>query len=135
MAIIEENSFREANDQIRDLAVHKLEVSSNEHTRYLCECADPACVETIELTVDEYDVISDKPGLKVVAPGHGSGADVSQRNGRFWIVTLAQSDQTDVPSAENLDSVLDDLRERAADIRRALQADARVTREAPSESG
>jgi hypothetical protein len=135
MAIVKDNSFREANDQIRDLAVHKLEVRSNEFTRYLCECTDPACVETIELTVDEYDEISDKPGLKVVAPGHGSAADVSQRNGRFSVVTLVQSDQTDAPSAENLDAVLDDLREQAANIRRVLQADARVIREAPSESG
>jgi hypothetical protein len=135
MAVVEDNSFREANDQIRDLAVHKLEVSSNEHTRYLCECADPACVETIELTVDEYDEVSDLPGVKVVAPGHGSGADVRQRNGRFWIVRLVQSDLADAPSAENLDAVLDDLRDKAADIRRALQADARVIREAPSESG
>ena len=60
MAVVKD-SFREANDQIRDLAVHKLEVRSNELTRYLCECADPACVETIELTVDEYDEVSDQP--------------------------------------------------------------------------
>ena len=131
MAVVKDNSFREANDQIRDLAVHKLEVSSNEHTRYLCECADPACVETIELTVDEYDEVSDLPGVKVVAPGHGSSADVRRRNGRFWIVTLVQ----DAPSAENLDAVLNDLRDQAADIRHALQADARAIREAPSESG
>ena len=135
-SIVEEESLRAANNWVRDLAVYEPEAPSRKRRRFLCECAEPACVETIELTLDEYDRIRDQAGVRAVAPGHGSGADVNGRNDRFWVATEAQSHMTDEPSADNLDAVLSDIRDQAADIRDALNEQmSAAMREAPSENG
>jgi len=37
---------------------------------YVCECADPACAETIPLTAGEYAAVREGERRFVVAPGH-----------------------------------------------------------------
>jgi hypothetical protein len=79
--------FREVNDRLRDLALHEFDVPRTRRTTYLCECGDPDCLETVELSLDEYEILRAESGLRMVAPGHEPpGWDVIARTGRADIV-------------------------------------------------
>ena len=39
-------------------------------TDYLCECSDTTCIETIELTNDEYERARSRPTVFMLVPGH-----------------------------------------------------------------
>lgn len=58
--------FREVNERI--------ETISSEHRvvdgEILCECANSGCIETIALTLDEYEAIRSMPTHFFVVPGH-----------------------------------------------------------------
>jgi len=59
--------FREVNEQIEDL-------QSGEGVEgrfdFLCECADKDCVETVSLTLLEYEAVRSEATQFVVLPGH-----------------------------------------------------------------
>jgi hypothetical protein len=44
--------------------------SSDGKQAYVCECVDPDCVQTVELTASEYETVRASPDRFVVAPGH-----------------------------------------------------------------
>jgi hypothetical protein len=46
---------REVNERIRELSLNGAEVLKAGRTRFLCECGDPACLETMELSFVEYE--------------------------------------------------------------------------------
>jgi len=48
---------------------------------FLCECADPRCMEWVELTVAEYEEIRADGTRYVLGPGHPSQAEVSGKAG------------------------------------------------------
>ncbi len=61
-----ESVFREVNERIAELA-QRLDSSD---TTFLCECADPACAERIEVTLDEYEHARERGTTFLLAPGH-----------------------------------------------------------------
>jgi hypothetical protein len=54
----------------------------------LCECGDPTCTATQEMTLDEYEAASAEPNQLVVTGKHEIAADavVSRRNG-YVVIT------------------------------------------------
>lgn len=60
--------FREVNERIKDLnvAFHPVLPRGD----WVCECADGACVERIEMSLAEYDAIRANPGRFPALPGH-----------------------------------------------------------------
>lgn len=60
--------FREINESIR--AVSEGGVPDGERMGFLCECADTACTETIELTLAEYEAARRVPTHFPIAVGH-----------------------------------------------------------------
>lgn len=59
----DESLFREINERIRAMI-------ADEYTRFLCECANLKCVETIELPLSEYEEVRRVPTHFVVRPEH-----------------------------------------------------------------
>ena len=80
--------FREVNDRLRELAAPVEPGAPPRLTQYLCECADDACLELIELTPEEYETIRSYRAAFVVFPGHESreANRVLERNDRFVLV-------------------------------------------------
>jgi hypothetical protein len=58
--------FRAINEELK-VATHALEPDS---FTIACECADPACVETLEIDVEQYAQIRAEPTHFIVLPGH-----------------------------------------------------------------
>jgi hypothetical protein len=58
-----EQVFRAVNEEIDD-------ASDGGARDYVCECADPACTETIRLTHEEYRAVRTDPKRYVIVPGH-----------------------------------------------------------------
>jgi len=56
--------IREVNERIEELA------SDVTHLEVLCECANPDCVETLELSIGEYEAIRSSPVRFPIKPGH-----------------------------------------------------------------
>jgi hypothetical protein len=63
--------FRSVNERIRDLADGH---GSDQHAyEFLCECADPACVDRVTLTLEEYEAVRADATRFVLAEGHDDG--------------------------------------------------------------
>jgi hypothetical protein len=63
--------FRSVNERIRDLADGH---GSDQHPyEFLCECGDPACVDRVALTLDEYEFVRADATRFVLAEGHDDG--------------------------------------------------------------
>jgi hypothetical protein len=63
-----EDFFRSVNERIRDLADGH---GSDEHAyQFLCECADPSCVERVPLSLEEYEAVRAEGTRFVLADGH-----------------------------------------------------------------
>lgn len=63
---INESVFREVNERIAELG-ERLDTGRLE---FVCECADPACVERLSLTTGEYERVRSEPDRFLVVPGH-----------------------------------------------------------------
>jgi hypothetical protein len=88
--------FREVNEKLRELATPREDLVWNGRTKYLCECGDQACLELLELTLDEYEGLRADHGLRAVVPGHESKTDdVMARAQRFHIVSSDSSPSDD----------------------------------------
>lgn len=76
--------FREANEREREVNDSGLWLA------FVCECADEACVELIELTPEEYEKIRESPTHFAVAPGERHVVPDVERvvaqHQRFWVV-------------------------------------------------
>jgi hypothetical protein len=55
--------FREVNERIND-------VTRENASEYLCECANATCTETIQMTVSDYENVRSVPTHFAVLPGH-----------------------------------------------------------------
>ena len=63
--------FRSVNERIRDLADGH---GSDQHQyEFLCECSDPACVERVRLSLEEYEAVRADATRFVLAEGHEDG--------------------------------------------------------------
>jgi len=56
--------MREVNERIEQIA------EDAAHPEFLCECADADCVETIPLSIAEYEVARSSPLHFPIKPGH-----------------------------------------------------------------
>ncbi len=79
-----ETVFREVNERIEEVALSQL----SEWLVVLCECSDPTCVTTIDITVDEYEATRADGARFALAPGHEDAAveRVVERMERFVVV-------------------------------------------------
>jgi hypothetical protein len=60
---------------------------ANERFKVYCECLDEDCEAELELTLDEWDAIRERPGAYPVALGHpvAEGEQIVERNDRFEV--------------------------------------------------
>jgi len=60
---------------------------ANERFKVYCECVDEECEAELELTLDEWDAIRERPGAYQVVPGHpvAQGEEIVERNDRFEV--------------------------------------------------
>jgi hypothetical protein len=118
---------RDLNERIRDVN-GEAELPTAGSRRYFCECDEQDCLETVELTADEYQEVCADLTVALVAPGHeGAGDRVVKRTGRFSLVVNPAAGSRE-PSPANLEAVLEDLRLRAEEIRHELADQAEQTR-------
>jgi hypothetical protein len=77
--------FREVNKRIRDLTRSG---RFDGPTQFLCECDDPACVATIELTLEEFEAIRWRENVYIVKAGHERphGEWIIEKTLRFVLV-------------------------------------------------
>ena len=78
--------FREVNQRLLDLSLSQVQVPWTDRSRYLCECRQDGCSETIDLTPAEYENIRSYPGVAVVCDGHEADGEVIERTQRFVMV-------------------------------------------------
>ena len=88
-----EARFRDANEKI-EAAVKRLEPSAVT-IPFVCECGRPDCLQTLRLTVAEYELARQNPRYFACAPGHqltgpGLGRLVEER-GNFVICRWERS--------------------------------------------
>jgi hypothetical protein len=86
---LNEDRFRELNERI----VAQLESAGTDlergHLTIVCECADPACHDTIAVTIDDYRRARDDGRHFIVVPYHvvaGTDRPLEQHR-EFWLVT------------------------------------------------
>jgi hypothetical protein len=65
---LNEALFRNANERIRDHAQEH--GADGGRIAFYCECSDRDCVERVEITGPEYEVIRSDPTQFLVLPGH-----------------------------------------------------------------
>ena len=78
--------FREVNDRIREVSAHWAIADA---VTFVCECGRADCVETLTLTLEEYEAVRAEPGRLVVAPHHVDPARqrrVRSEGGRYDVV-------------------------------------------------
>jgi hypothetical protein len=80
-----ESLFRAVNERLKDIGET---VSWSNTTDYLCECSDTTCIETIELTTEEYERARSRPTMFLLVPGHETPEieRVVEENERFLLV-------------------------------------------------
>ena len=76
--------FRDVNERIAESA----ERFDAESTEFICECADAACAERVEVSLEEYEEVRADATTFLLAPGH-SHDDIERvidDRGRFHVV-------------------------------------------------
>jgi hypothetical protein len=58
--------FRDVNERIATTAVH----FGGEDAEFVCECADPKCVQRVEVPLEVYDGVRADPTTFILAKGH-----------------------------------------------------------------
>jgi hypothetical protein len=64
-----ESLFRNVNERIAE-ASERFDNSEAYDGSFLCECADPGCVERLEVPLDEYEQVRDDATTFVLDPDH-----------------------------------------------------------------
>ena len=73
--------FREANEEIRAMARRS---GMEGLLPALCECADPACTELVQLTPQEYEAVRSNSTWFINLRGH-------QANAQGWVRVLSEN--------------------------------------------
>ena len=78
--------FREVNEKIEGVALSQ--PGDSERLAVLCECSQPTCVATVDITVDEYEATRADGTHFVLIAGHEDlGIErVVERTDRFLVV-------------------------------------------------
>jgi hypothetical protein len=90
-----EEIFRRVNEQIEQVNQAFGAVAGS--MTLVCECADVACIEQIEVTPDEYTRLRSNPTLFAIKPGHEipDVENVIERLDRYWVVEKHEGDPAD----------------------------------------
>ena len=84
--------FREVNDRLLELSLRQDLVPWTERTRYFCECGTPACPETLELTLAEYEGVRSGEDSFVVVPAHAPARTlIVEETERYVVVERSTS--------------------------------------------
>ena len=77
--------FRDVNERIRELSA---EWDLSQSAGFVCECADTACSELLDLSLPDYEAIRAASDSFVVLPGHEAPQreQVVARNSRHAVV-------------------------------------------------
>lgn len=79
--------FRHANEGISEVAEAQ---EIEESVPFICECADPACVEIVQMSMKEYREIREDPRVFLNVPGHEASAQgwaqVIESHDRYVVV-------------------------------------------------
>lgn len=59
--------FREVNERMAEFLAPQ---TTDETVTILCECADDACIEPVEIAKADYERVRDRPARFIVKPGH-----------------------------------------------------------------
>jgi hypothetical protein len=76
--------FRDVNERIAESA----ERFDADFTEFMCECADPACTERVEASLEQYEDVREDGATFLVAPGHEDPVieRVVERHRRFNVI-------------------------------------------------
>ena len=79
-----ESLFRDVNERIATAA----ERFGSEETEFVCECADPTCVERVEVPLADYEDVRAEPTAFILVNGHEDDAieTVVETHRRYQIV-------------------------------------------------
>jgi hypothetical protein len=58
--------FRDVNERIAETSGR----FSADEAEFMCECADPACAERLEVPLDEYEQVREEPTTFLIDPDH-----------------------------------------------------------------
>ena len=58
--------FRDVNERIAETS----ERFDSDEAEFMCECADPACAERLQLPLDEYEEVREEPTRFMLDPDH-----------------------------------------------------------------
>jgi hypothetical protein len=98
-----ERTFRDYNN--RRVAFEEETADDEELVPFVCECGDQACIEAVEMTVDEYISAHSAPNLFTVKPEHvyPEVERITDTADRFWVVEkpLVDAVTSSSPSQEN----------------------------------
>ena len=80
-----EAAYRRLNERIRDYKEH---YDRAQPMRFVCECADGACIDPVQASVDDYRAVRAHPRRFIVAPGHDEPdlERVVEHFERYWVV-------------------------------------------------
>jgi ANTAR domain len=89
-----EEFFRHVNEEIAQHA-------SRGGGPYVCECANPYCNETIEVSAEDIEILHSRPGFYVTRKGHEirDFEEVVHATGEYTIVSKREPDQQDKRAA------------------------------------
>ena len=68
-------------------------IRATERFKVYCVCMDEDCEAEIELTLDEWEAIRERPGAYQIAPGHpvAEGERIIERNDRYEVAGPADA--------------------------------------------
>jgi hypothetical protein len=81
-----QETFRSANERLGELVGDR--VAGEQAIPFLCECPDDECMDTVSVTLGEYEHVHSNPQRFLVVSGHPTTAServVEDRDG-YWIV-------------------------------------------------
>jgi hypothetical protein len=64
-----ESLFRNVNERIAE-ASERFDAGDASDAQFMCECADPACAERLEVPLEEYEHVREDPTTFVLDPEH-----------------------------------------------------------------
>ena len=83
---LNEAMFRQVNERLEEL--NRTFADFTDRLHVVCECADIACAEMIDVPAADYERVRDDPTLFIVVPGHevADVEDVVEVLGTFHVV-------------------------------------------------
>ena len=94
-----EAMFRQVNERLEEL--NRTFADFTDRLRVVCECADMACAEMIDVPAEDYERVRSEATLFIVAPGHevADVEDVVETHETFHVVRKQEGEPAHVARA------------------------------------